>query len=94
MTGNLYEMAGCVFCERSKQALENEINSGLVVVKPASEAGGRFNGYPAFENTLNGRVHLGAVNSYQELVEKLDIIDISIENYQYTTASDWYIGVL
>ena len=43
-----------VYFVKDQTALENEINSGLVVVKPAS-AEGRFNGYPAFENTLNGK---------------------------------------
>lgn len=91
MTVIFYEMKDCGYCEKTKQALENAINSGFVVVKPASDAGDKFTGFPAFENTANGKVHLGAVNSYEELAQKLDII---IENYQYTTASDCYIGVL
>ena len=100
MTVIFYEMTGCGFCVKSKEALANEINSGLVQVKPASEAGGKFNGFPAFENTLNGKVHLGAVNSYAELAEKLDI---SLEHFQMmlTThqnmdvhSGEWGIGVL
>ena len=86
-----YEMAGCGFCTKSKQALANEISAGLIIVKPASESGGRFNGFPAFENPANGKTHLGAVNSYAELAEKLGIIT---ENFEIMTAREWGIGVL
>lgn len=86
-----YEMMGCGFCTKSKQALANEISAGLIIVKPASESGGRFNGFPAFENPANGQTHLGAVNSYAELAEKLGI---SVENFQMMPTRAWGIGVL
>ena len=86
-----YEMMGCGFCTKSKEALANEINAGLVIIKPASESGGRFNGFPAFENTANGKTHLGAVNSYKELAEKLGI---TTENFQMMPTRAWGIGVL
>ena len=79
-----YEMAGCGFCVKSKQALSHEIEVGLIQVKPASESGGKFNGFPAFEHTATGKTHLGAVSSYQELIKKLDITnEHSTPTYQH-----------
>ena len=47
----LYYMDGCPHCVTAKNALENEINSGKVIVKDSSEAakdGHKCSGYPCF----------------------------------------------
>ena len=48
-----FEMQGCGHCVRSKQVLADAIAQGLVVVKPASEAGSWAKGFPAFK--VNGK---------------------------------------
>ena len=75
-----YSMNGCGHCLKAKKALAKEIASGKVTLKDASEASGKFLGYPAFE--CNGKTHLGAVQSYAALLEKLGMS----ENYIHPQA--------
>jgi|SaaInlV_125m_DNA_1040241.scaffolds.fasta_scaffold210188_1 hypothetical protein len=89
-----YEMNGCGHCITSKKALKPEIDSGLIIVKPASEAGPWANGFPAFINTKSGKTHLGAVRSFEELTKSLDM---NLENFEMRSPYSkdlWYVGVL
>ena len=91
MTVIFYEMLGCGHCISAKKALANEIESGLVVIKPSSEANGQFQGFPAFVDNTTGKSHLGAVRSYSELANKLGM---SVENFESVVHQEWSIGVL
>ena len=91
MTVIFYEMQGCGHCHSAKKALANEIASGLVVIKPSSDANGQFQGFPAFVDSITGNSHLGAVRSYSELANKLGM---SVENFEMAAPHGWSIGVL
>ena len=66
-----YSMPGCGFCVKSKELLKPQIDSGKIIQKPSSEAGGKFNGFPAFESKKTGKTHTGLPQSYEQLVKKL-----------------------
>ena len=70
-------MEGCGFCRKAKELLKNQIESGEIVLKDADESGGKYQGFPAFESLKNGKSHLGLPKSYNELLEKLEVV----ENY-------------
>lgn len=86
-----FEMQGCGHCVRSKQVLADVIAQGLVVVKPASEAPEFAKGFPAFLSESNGKTHLGAVSSYEELCK---LLEHNVENFQFSPQNSWGVGVL
>lgn len=59
----------CGFCVKAEALLAPQIASGDIVKKPASEAKGKFNGFPAFE--YNGKTHTGCPQSFEHLSKKL-----------------------
>ena len=63
--------SACGFCVKAESMLKPQIDSGEVVKKSASEAGGKFNGFPAFESTETGKTHTGLPQSYEQLAKKL-----------------------
>lgn len=54
-----FNMNGCGHCARMKKQLDPYIQSGMVELVDAREAGGRFDGFPAFE--YNGKSAVGAM---------------------------------
>lgn len=86
-----FEMTGCGHCVRSMQVLADAIAQGLVVVKPAAEAGSWAKGFPAFQSESSGKTHLGAVSSYEELCK---LLDHNVENFQFSPQNSWGVGVL
>ena len=63
----------CSHCVRTeKHVLKEEIESGKVKVKPASEAPSDFDGFPAFVSEITGKTSIGAPKSYKDLVSKLN----------------------
>ena len=94
-----FEMQGCGHCVNSKQVLSDAIAQGLVVVKPAAEAGSWAKGFPAFHSKLSDKTHLGAVSSYEELCKLLEHntehnTEHNVENFQFSPQNSWGIGVL
>ena len=75
-----FSMPGCGHCESSEKALAKEISEGKIIKKNASDAKGKFRGFPAF--TCNGKSHMGGVPSYKTLLEKLGIDDDKISSKQ------------
>jgi glutaredoxin len=66
-----YSMPGCGFCNKAKELLKDQINSGLVKVLPHTEAKG-VSGFPHFES--NGKNVSGlAFKSFDELKQKLEM---------------------
>ena len=65
-------MNGCGFCSKAKKELANEIASGLVVLKDASEANG-ISGFPHFENSETGATHTGFAPK-EQLFQKLGVV--------------------
>ena len=61
----------CGFCVKAEALLKQQIESGDVVKKSASEAGKKFSGFPAFESTKTGKTHTGLPKSYEQLAKKL-----------------------
>jgi len=64
-------MAGCHFCDQAKMILKQQIDNGTIVIKPSSEAKGKFGGFPSFENNQNGKTHSGCPRSYEDLKQLL-----------------------
>jgi glutaredoxin len=65
-----YSMNGCGYCQKAKQMFNDEISSGLMVVKPASEAPDGVRGFPTF--AYNNKMHSGLPGSKKELYTKLN----------------------
>jgi len=63
--------SACGFCVKAESLLKSQLASGQVVKKSASEAGGKFNGFPAFESIETGKTHTGLPQSYEQLAKKL-----------------------
>ena len=55
-----FNMNGCGHCARMKKQLDPYIQSGMVELVDAKNAGGRFDGFPAFE--YNGKSAVGAMD--------------------------------
>lgn len=85
-----YAMPGCGHCVNAKNTLASNIAKGQVKVMPHTVAAGKAPGFPAFENVKNGKMSLGAPSSYEDLCQKLDII----ENFKLPMAYGCAIGVL
>jgi len=64
--------ARCGHCVAAENALKEQIDSGKIIKKDASEANGKFQGFPAFE--CDGKTHMGGVPSYETLLEKLGLV--------------------
>ena len=84
-----YHMAGCGFCSKAMQAYKPEIDEGVIEVKDASEAGGKFSGFPAFEAVETGKTHTGFVPDVEALFEKLGI---KKEGFGCSAQSDEFEG--
>tara|TARA_Y100000389_G_scaffold90917_1_gene87507 strand:- start:785 stop:1540 length:756 start_codon:yes stop_codon:yes gene_type:complete len=72
----------CGFCVKAEKILKQQISEGIIIVKPASEANGKFSGFPSFESSQSGKTHSGCPESYQHLIQLLDHIE-NKENYQH-----------
>lgn len=70
----------CGFCVMAEKMLNSEIASGEIVVVEASQANGKFQGFPSFENKKNGKTHTGLPKSKEELYQKLGVSQTR-ENY-------------
>ena len=73
-----YHMETCGYCKKAKELLKPHIELGHIVVKDASEANGRFQGFPAFNSPKTGKTHMGLPESYEALAKKLGHV---VENY-------------
>ena len=74
----MHEMEGCGYCNKAKDMLQEQIQSGLVEVKPLSEAKpGLFSGAPAFISTVTGKTSMGLPEDFNSLLQKLG----HVENY-------------
>lgn len=65
-----YNMNGCGHCNRMKIKLDSYIKSGMVELVDAQQAGGKFDGFPAFE--YNGKSAVGAME-VEALFAKLGV---------------------
>jgi len=72
MSITFYSMKECYFCLTAEKILNQQIQSGIIVVQPASEANDKFVGFPSFENHQNGKTHSGCPTSYDDLKQLLD----------------------
>ena len=78
-----YSMNGCPHCTNSINMLKKEIDSGLVIVKPHTEAPSTAKGFPYFIHDNNE--HTGAPKSKTELFQKLGV---STESYTHCPKTD------
>jgi glutaredoxin len=85
-----YEMPGCGHCMNAKKTLASSIANGKVKIMPHTAAGEKAQGFPAFESVKTGKMSLGAPSSYEELSQKLGIM----ENYHRLSISNSGIGIL
>ena len=63
----------CGFCTKAEQMLHKHIASGKIIKKDASEANGKFSGFPSFICTETGKTHSGLPSSPEELYQKLGV---------------------
>jgi hypothetical protein len=71
-----YAMNGCGHCDNAKEALAEEINSGKIKVLSNFEAPYGVQGFPHFVNTVNKRTCTGWPGSKNNLLEKLDCVEL------------------
>ncbi len=72
MTIIFYSMgSACGFCVKAESLLKPHIQNGNIIKKSASEAKGKFNGFPAFESTKTKKTSTGLPKSYEDLANKL-----------------------
>jgi hypothetical protein len=71
-----YAMNGCGHCDNAKDALAAEINSGKIKVLSNFEAPYGVQGFPYFVNTVNKRTCTGWPGSKNNLLEKLDCVEL------------------
>lgn len=92
-----YSADWCGFCKRAKEMLKNEIDNGIIVVLPHSEAKGA-SGFPHFE--YNGKTHTGLPSSPDKLKEALGYKKESFHREAHHPVKpehqleDWMIGVM
>lgn len=67
-----YSMQGCGHCVNAKSQLAQDISSGLVTVKDASESPPGVRGFPHFVNEQNGKTSTG-FGSRSKLLSELGI---------------------
>lgn len=72
----------CGFCVKAEKILKQQISEGTIIVKPASEANGKFSGFPSFESSQSGKTHSGCPKSYEHLKQLLKHTE-NKENYQH-----------
>lgn len=77
-----YSLDGCYFCNKAKGILQQQIDKGVVNIKPSSEANGEFTAFPLFKNNQNGKTHTGCPKSYEDLKQLLDYTE-NKENDQH-----------
>tara|TARA_B100001063_G_scaffold238439_1_gene260622 strand:+ start:287 stop:1036 length:750 start_codon:yes stop_codon:yes gene_type:complete len=65
----------CGYCVKAEALLRPQIENGEIVKKPVSEAGGKFNGFPAFESKKTGKTSMGCPKSYEHLTKKLGHVE-------------------
>ena len=63
--------ARCGYCKKAEALLKPQIQNGDIVKKSASEAGGKFTGFPAFTSTKTQKTSMGCPKSYEDLAQKL-----------------------
>jgi hypothetical protein len=71
-----YAMNGCGHCDNAKDALAEEINSGKIKLLSNFEAPYGVQGFPHFVNTVNKRTCTGWPGSKNNLLEKLDCVEL------------------
>lgn len=82
-TITFYSMgSSCGFCVQAEKILKQQIIEGTIIVKPASDANGKFAGYPSFESSQSGKTSSGCPKSYEHLKQLLDHTE-NKENYQH-----------
>ncbi len=69
----LFEMDGCHFCVKAKNLFKDEIASGFITIKPASQAPKGVSGFPFFMNLANGMTHTGFPGDKLTLYTKLQV---------------------
>lgn len=72
-----YSMESCPHCQRTMVLLEEEINKGVVSVKPHTQAPPGVRGFPHFVS--GNKTHTGAPRSKSALFQKLGV---STESYK------------
>ena len=71
-----YSMGSCGYCKKAEQLLAQEIASGKIIKKDASESpNGKFQGFPAFLHTETGKTHMGLPQSFEDLLAKLEVVE-------------------
>lgn len=76
----MFVLKGCGFCVKTEKVLEKEIASGLVEIRPHTEARGMAfaKGFPALIRLKDKKAVLGAPASLADLMKKLDESKITI----------------
>jgi len=76
----MFVLKGCGFCVKAEKVLEKEIKSGLVEIRPHTEAKGMTfaRGFPALIRLEDKKAVLGAPASLSDLMKKLDESKITI----------------
>lgn len=76
----MFVLKGCGFCVKTEKILEKEIASGLVEIRPHTEARGMAfaKGFPALIRLKDKKAVLGAPASLADLMKKLDESKITI----------------
>lgn len=82
-TITFYSMgSNCGFCIQAEKILKQQISEGTIIVKPASDANGKFSGFPSFESSQSGKTHSGCPKSYNHLKQLLNHSE-NKESYQH-----------
>ena len=64
----------CGFCISAENMLNKNIKNGEIILVEASNAPqNKFQGFPAFENTNNGKTYVGLPKNKDDLYSKLDV---------------------
>ena len=79
-----YSMDQCPYCTRTMAMLSDEIRSGLVTVKPHTQAPSGVRGFPHFVH--GDKTHTGAPKSKSDLFQKLGM---NHEAYADCSTTPW-----
>lgn len=68
---NFYFMKGCGFCNKAKDMLKPQIDSGMIVMLPHTEAPSGISGFPHFTSRQTNKSHTGAPQDFATLLKAL-----------------------
>ena len=68
---NFYFMKGCGFCQKAKEMLQPQIDSGMIVMLSHSDAPTGVSGFPYFTSRTTKKSHTGAPQDFPSLLKSL-----------------------